>query len=646
MASKLHETPRGIRFRTVVLGMAVIPLNAYWITQFELNRWSFPTYLVPYYNAVFCLAILAAVNGVVGRFWHRVWLRPFELLLIYLSATVISSLCSHNMMEILVTVMPHAHRYASPENDWATLILPHLPKALVVSDAKALDGYYRGGSSLWRWETLRVWLPPMFAWFAFTMALVGVMAALTAILRRQWTERERLSYPIIQLPLALIGETPRFWRDRFLWFGFALTGLATLWNGFAVWIPSLPAIPLKRLFDLQTFFRERPFNAIGWTPVTFHPHLVGLGFLMPLDLLFSSWFFYWVLKGEFIAGSAFAWRALPRFPYEKEQSLGAYLAVTAVALWLARGHLRRYLEAAWRGKPESELDPVAARWILGGLVVGFLFLVGFSRWAGMEVGIAGGFFVIYYLLSVAMTRMRVEFGFPIHDAHYPLGPDHATLILYGTRRLGPSNLSVLALYHWFNRTYASHPMPNALEAFKVSERLGGGSRWNRLILTTFLVAAALSFFVTFGVILGGFYRHGSATGRFTWWGSGGFGRETYGWLERWLTHPTEPDLVGVGFVGVGLGVATVLHGLRMRFLWWPFHPLGYAVASSWGIHVWSSFLLAWIAKGLVLKYFGIRGYRRGVTFFLGVVLGEYIVGSGWNWVAIWGNVTTYQFSVG
>jgi len=646
MSSKPRNVPNRIRLRALVLGLLVIPLNAYWITQFELNRWSFPTYLVPYYNAIFCLALLSGANVVVGRVVPQARLRPSELLLIYLMATVISSLCSHNMMEILVTTMPHAHRYASPENDWATLILPYLPQHLVVSDANALEGYYEGGETLWRWETLRAWLPPVLAWFVFTMALVGVMLALTAFLRRQWTERERLSYPIIQLPLALVGESPQLWRERSLWLGLALTGTATLWNGIAVWVPSLPPLPLKRLYDLQTFFHDRPWNAIGWTPVTIHPHLIGLGFLMPLDLLFSSWFFYWFLKWEFIARSAFGWRALPRFPYEKEQSLGAYLAVTAVALWMGRGHLRRYFWAAWRGKHEAVSDPMAPRVALVGAAWGFLVLVGFSRWAGMGLGVAVGFFVVYYFLSIAMTRMRAEFGFPIHDAHYPLGPDHATLIAYGTRRLGPSNLSVLALYHWFNRTYASHPMPNALEAFKMSERLGGERSLNRTLSSAFLLATAVSVFVTFAVILDGFYRQGSATGRFTWWGSGGFGRETYGWLEGWLTNPTEPDLFGVGFIGVGFAVAFALHSLRARFLWWPFHPLGYAVASSWGIHVWSSFLIAWVAKGLVLKYAGIKGYRRGVPFVLGLVLGEYLVGSVWNWVAILGNVPTYQFSVG
>jgi len=148
------------------------------------------------------------------------------------------------------------------------------------------------------------------------------------------------------------------------------------------------------------------------------------------------------------------------------------------------------------------------------------------------------------------------------------------------------------------------------------------------------------------VTLHSFYGHGSATGYYTWWGSGGFGRETYWWLDRWLDNPTEPNVMGVQFVGVGFAIAAFFHFMRTRYMWWSLHPLGYAVSTSWGAHVWSSFLIAWVAKWAALKFGGIGFYRRAVPFFLGVILGEFLVGSVWNWVAILFGVTTYQFSVG
>ena len=243
--------------------------------------------------------------------------------------------------------------------------------------------------------------------------------------------------------------------------------------------------------------------------------------------------------------------------------------------------------------------------------------------------------------------MRAELGFPIHDAHYPLGPDHIAIITQGTRRLGPKNLAVLALYHWFNRTYASHPMPHQLEGFKMSDQLRISTpRVSQNLILILMLAIFISVVSTFWLILDSFYRRGSASGFYTWWGSGGFGRETFRWLESWLLYRTEPDLFAIGAVSVGFLFSIGMMLLRLHFLWWPFHPLGYAISSSWGIHVWSSFLISWVVKLIVLRYGGLRSYRQTVPFFLGIILGEYMVGGVWNLVSIIFNIPTYQFTVG
>ena len=59
----------------------------------------------------------------------------------------------------------------------------------------------------------------------------------------------------------------------------------------------------------------------------------------------------------------------------------------------------------------------------------------------------------------------------------------------------------------------------------------------------------------------------------------------------------------------------------MRF---PFHPLGFLIATCYGPtpYYWSNFLLAWIAKTLILKLGGAGTYRRLVPLFLGMVLGS------------------------
>jgi len=69
---------------------------------------------------------------------------------------------------------------------------------------------------------------------------------------------------------------------------------------------------------------------------------------------------------------------------------------------------------------------------------------------------------------------------------------------------------------------------------------------------------------------------------------------------------------------------------RQRFLWWPLHPLGFPLATvdmmKWS---WFSAFLAWLMKAVVLKYGGSKLFRRMRPFFLGLILGTFVVSGVW-----------------
>jgi hypothetical protein len=56
-------------------------------------------------------------------------------------------------------------------------------------------------------------------------------------------------------------------------------------------------------------------------------------------------------------------------------------------------------------------------------------------------------------------------------------------------------------------------------------------------------------------------------------------------------------------------------------------PLGYLLATAYGDHTTLFFpmLVAWTAKSLVLRAGGLRFYRAGIPFFLGLILGTYVI---------------------
>ena len=78
-------------------------------------------------------------------------------------------------------------------------------------------------------------------------------------------------------------------------------------------VPNFPIFP-NRQYEIGALFLQKPWNAIGWTPIYVLPFAIGLAFFTPLDLSFSVWFFYWFWKGVRILGNAVGFYGLPPFP--------------------------------------------------------------------------------------------------------------------------------------------------------------------------------------------------------------------------------------------------------------------------------------------------------------------------------------------
>jgi hypothetical protein len=97
-------------------------------------------------------------------------------------------------------------------------------------------------------------------------------------------------------------------------------------------------------------------------------------------------------------------------------------------------------------------------------------------------------------------------------------------------------------------------------------------------------------------------------------------------------------------IAVGFFLTLALNAIRMRAGWFPFHPVGYAVSGSWSLSLlWLPLLIAWIVKSLLLRYGGLKAYRQALPFFLGIILGECVIGSLWMLIGIVFNIPTYAF---
>ena len=637
---------RGVTFRSVLLALILLPLNAYWVVQMEVVRYSaHPTTISLFFNAVFVLLVLTVLNIGVRRVAPKLALERGELLLIYSVLSIGSCACGHDMLQVFVPMLTWSFMHADGSNNWANVINPFLKKWLFVSDPNVYRDYYVGNSSVWQWKYISAWLPVTLGWTAFVATLFFVMLCISVILRKQWTENERLTYPIVQLPLQITSENAfqpgGLFRNKIFWMGFVVAGLIDTINSLNYYYPSIPTVFTpgfgQSFLDVGPFLTQKPWNAIGWTPLSFYPFMIGLGMFMPLDFLFSCIFFYWFWKFEKVFAVAMAWDQDPRFPYTESQAFGAYLSFFLYAAWISRNYLRQVVLKAL-GKPSTADDsrePISYRAALLGVLAGGVGLISFAIYLGMTPWVAVLFFLMYFGLAISITRMRAELGTPIHDLHFT-GPEMILTRTMGSKAFDTPTLTVFSVFFWFNRAYRSHPMPHQLESFKLAEQSKADYKkwWGGLFLL-----GIVAIFVAFWVVLHLMYVYGAeGKSRLT------FGAESYNQLNTWIKTPEKGKFQEFMAIWSGFGIAFLLQWLRVRIPWWPLHPLAFAVTSSWEINlVWGPLFIAWVCKVLILRYGGRGGFQRSLPLFIGLMLGQFVIGSLWN---IWGiarELPTYQF---
>ena len=632
----------GVTLRAILVALLIIPFNNYWIFLTEIVRYAgHPTTISLFYNAIFVLLLLVMMNSILRRLAPKWVFSQGELITVYIMVNIASALAGHDMIQVLVPEISHPFRFATPENKWGSMFLDYIPKWLSVRDKDVLNGFYQGASTLYRAEVVRAWLTPVLMWSLFIMVLLFTMLCMTVLLRKQWTEREKLTYPLVHLPLELSAEKTSFFKNRLLWAGIAIAVSIDLIQGLHVLYPSVPGLMIKEI-NLAQYPLSPPWNAIGNCPISFYPFAIGLGSLLPLDLLFSSWFFFIFWKAELVTAASLGWNQIPRFPYINEQAFGAYMGICLFALWASRRHLRNVLNNLLTGQGEMDDadEPLRYRTAAFGALIGGLLLMIFVRAMGMSWWLIVVFFAIYFAMSVAVTRMRAELGPPAHDLH-AAGPEAIIPAVIGPLKLGAPNLVVLSMMFWFNRAYRAHPMPFQLEGFKMAERTGMSYR---RLFYAILIAAVAGTIASFWTELHVYYQVGAASKVAPPTVPLIFGGEPFNRLDGWLRGvdvPTENIRIAIL---IGFAFTILLNSLRMRFFWFPFHPVGFAISSSWSMHqLWMCMLIAWTIKLLLLRYGGLRLYRTAVPLFLGLILGECVMGSLWTIIGIALHIQTYAF---
>jgi hypothetical protein len=476
------------------------------------------------------------------------------------------------------------------------------------------------------------------AWTCFTAVLVGTLFCLTVIMRKRWTEAERLSYPILQVPLMLTDPSGDVGRRRVFWIGLGIAAGLELFAGLNRLYPAIPCITFAgETLELAPYLNVPPWDALGSVRVDWYPFMIGLAFLLPTDLIFSTWFFYVLSKLQYPLGSAMGWQtAWQRYPWPGMQAAGAVLAASIAALWEARWYLRGVYRCA-AGLPTRMSDDgeaVTYRSAAMGLVVGVLALSWFATACGMVWWLLPIYWGLFFLIALAVTRLRADTGAPAHGLTMATPHDVIATTL-GTPHGDSGSVIAITFMQWFNRFNRAHPMPVQMESLKLASVLRVQQR--RMLVAVGLAAittVALGF-VIYPMLM---YRHGAASAEELNW----TGWATYNTMADWLRAPQPPDYPGQAVLGSSLLFTLLLAALRARFVGFPFNPFGYALGVSGSVdRWWVALVICSIVKGFIVRYSGVRGYRAALPFFLGLVVGEYVVACFWSLLAIALDQPTY-----
>ncbi len=639
--SEPEHLPAQVTWRALLLGVLLIPVNVYWMTIVEVKYYSLDGSCLPLFvEPVFILFVIILFNLPLKRFAPGAVLTQAELLTIYIMVAISCTFAGHDTLQNMFGSIVHPFWFATPENEWQELFFRYIPRWLTVTDSQSLKGFYEGESTFYLSRNLSLWARPLAFWGLLFLVMMFMMLCINTLIRKRWTEQEKLAYPIIQLPLGLSEDSgTKLLKNQMMWMGFSIAVIIGLINGIHFLAPQFPEIPyIKRTLIWDNIFTERPWSAMRGVRVSMYPFAIGLAFFLPLDLSFSCWFFFVVRLIERVIGEALGTRY---FPALNDQASGAWIALFFLAVWVTRRHLIQV------GKKIFGLDttlddsnePMPYRWAAIGILGSMLFIGAFVSIAGMKLWVAGIFFGLYFMLSFAITRVRAELGTP-HEIYF-VNPHDIMATVGGTRRFDPSSLTIVSMFYWFNRGYRNHPMPNQIEAFKMAEVTGMG---NRRLWLAMLIAIVVGIFATFWANLDITFRNGAIAkaGGFKGW----VGWESFNRLQRWLINPSDPNWAGISFMGVGAVLTFLMMFMRMRFLWWPFHPAGYALAISFAMdYFWFAFFVAWLLKYLILRHGGIQMHRRAAPLFLGLILGDYVIGSIWAIIGPSFGIRTYKIFI-
>lgn len=633
------QEAHGLTLRAAFISLALFVVSLIWMRQAGLIALaaqigeSVP--VIPAIGAVLILVALAPLLRKLPRPFH---MPEHQILLVYSFLVIAVSMPSVGVVRQILPQITSPYYFAAAENNYSTLTA-ELPAWLSPDKDVIITMYEGSDEGIAPWSA---WTTPLLAWTFFLLATYVTIYALMLMFRRQWIEKEHLTFPIVRLVLDMADDTGKrvaggFIRNPVMWAGFALAAIYNLMNMLNAWNPAVPA--LGKAFNLGALFTERPWSGMGGLQIAWRPENFGIGYLVPTDILLSVWVFALLMRFANVAQIAMGYD-IAGFPFERQHAWGGYLAFGLVLIWIGRHHLRDVFVKAFTGDPriDDSTEPFSYRTAVIAMILGFVGMVAFGVLSGLWLWVALLYFGICILFAVVYARARAEAGaalvwlFPISQAWEMLFPVMGSQIF----QRGDSwrNMGAMGMHYWLARGYFPSMGAYQMEGFRIAQ---DANIRQRTMVYWMIAALLIGLLGAYIIHVNVYYDYGA---NILEGGTTSGGSRVTSALRAWDTlssfvsaghKVTDWKQTGAGISGFVITILLVV--LRNIFLRFPLHPLGFVMVMSYAGPIWGPFFIVWVIKSLVLRIGGMGSYRRAIPFFLGLVVGHFFTAG-----VVWGTV--------
>jgi len=580
--------------------------------------------------AVALLLVLLALNALLKRAGETLELSRAELIGTYFAMVMAAMISSRKWVEMVIPMLISPGYYAVPWEPWETIYFPYMrqglfPFPLDGSRGAVVDGFFSGHTPV-PWG---LWIGPLLKWSAVGLVSFFAMLCLAALIERQWIHYERLPFPLVRVPEALVTsstETTGLLSPIGL-AGIAIPVVLLGWNGIAANVAWLPGFPLDLSFS--AVLPEK----FGYTPWGISFAGIGFFYFVASEVLGSLLACFWLFKSCAYVAGLFGYEprglvalCTPPLGYAV---IGAHYVLAGYILWMA-----------WRGaRAVTAGKPILSRNLaLWGLGVSFLALCGWWVYFGVATW-AAAFEVGTYLFveCILMSRGVAECGFLMTEVathpHEAIRP----FIVGGVHPATAAGLVFITVL--FVRDMRGLPMTGFLDGCKLSETLGFSKRtllkyFALGILVAMVVATYLHLAIPYSRGANNLYNYPYVH---PCWFLRGF--------RPWAEQKLDSQTWAIPFVFAGGLVTAGIIAARYVLPWLAFRPIAIALAPAWTMTVfWFSILIAWLIKRNVLRYGGNKLFKSLSPLFLGMILGECSMAVLWTLLNIFFDLKTPKFA--